>query len=120
MFRKVSFLVVGIGELFFFVWALMRPFGYDQYGYLFLGNFDVYLIAAAIISSFNTYCFWTKSWLKLSAILNVMLAVMWLAIFLSPIIIGWYPISLPLYLLMFWLRALMATIVESEARLMEQ
>ena len=122
MFRRIAFVVVTMGEVFFCIWALFRPLGYAQYAYgfnLFLGGFDTYLFGAAILSILSSLLFWYRWRLELVTIMCLALMVFWLATGLSPTLLGYFTISLPLFICFGLIRFLMSIISESESRGME-
>ena len=112
------FLLLGITELIFALFAMTEPLGYAQYGYLvsLLWDFPAFLVVMAVCSSLSTLIFYTRKTYRINTFLSSFLAAQWLMVIVAAFVLQFFTIALPLFFYMFIMRIVMTTHFEIISR----
>ncbi len=103
------FLLLGITEIFFALFAMTEPLGYAQYGYLvsLLWDFPAFLVVMAVCSLVSTLIFYTRKTYRINTILSSFLTAQWLMVIVAAFVLQFFTIALPLFIYMFVMRLIM-------------
>ncbi len=112
------FLLLGIAEIAFALFAMTEPLGYAQYGYLvsLLWDFPAFLVVMAVCSSLSTLIFYTNKAYHINTFLGSFLAAQWLMVIVAAFVLQFFTIALPLFFYMFIMRIVMTTHFEIISR----
>lgn len=112
------FLLLGIAEFAFALFALAEPRGYAQYGYVasLLWDFPAFLVVMAICSLLSSIIFCTGKTYRINTVISAFLSAQWLMIIVSAFVLNFFTIALPLIIYFFIMRINMTVVYESKAR----